>query len=327
MKSYKKIFVDSYLITLKNKWFWILGILAAIVTTHPVINSIRNLQYFIQDQNKISGFIEFRIFLLSLSQVFTNCRVVMAHDPKYFILTSLQLIFFLFIIALLLWLSIVSLGALIYACDQAIQKKKVRIKPSLKKGFVCFWPILGIEIASLIISWYGFHLLAIPLTMTSIHSFAAFVANVVFFVLFSILLILTLCVNLLATFSVVLDQSNFIQAIKQAILLFKKNWLIYLETFLGLTVIKSIATFLGMIFLLFFELPVLLFQIILKWAGVVAFLKIAYILSFVIFLFILTLLAGIVISFEFTFWTHIYRQTKEDKSKSLIHYLLSKLKK
>jgi hypothetical protein len=179
------------------------------------------------------------------------------------LVTGIQAVILVAILLLALTvLSCICQGALVYAIGAIHRGNRPDVRHALQIGGAAFWPIAALNALSLTTIWILRFLIAFALSLALGSSDAVnWLSYFISFLLFGTLVFIISIVQVFALNALILQGAPISEAILRGYLLFKKHWIVALET-TGLLLL--VAMFVGAVFVcLYFLLMVPLFAAIL----------------------------------------------------------------
>lgn len=321
---YRTILKEAWNITKNNRWLWWLGLFAALLGNGGIFNlliknltTVQNQGEIITDLNSVFNQGALGTLISTFSEVVTNLDIVS-------ILVMLVIaIIFLF----LLWLASVTQGGLISGAFRLHKQQPTNFKESWQRGVRKFWPVLGLNLTTSIVTYVALIILGLPFFF--LYVWTDSLAWQWVFLLISYLIFVPLAVIIASIVQygvvfVVIKNSEFLMSIKEGWQLFKKNWIVTIEMALALFVINVFSGLLVLIGVMFVLLPFW----IMAYIGLQF--ELAFVFDLALMLGLLVLAAiiftfGAVLSvFQTTTWVVLFRQLTEGKMIPKIVRLLAK---
>ena len=293
MPTYRQILIKALNIALTHRSLWFFGFFTALFGAGGEIELLLQSSSLGENQGVIvsffAGFFEGGFFnAATLSGLFN----LMLSQPFSFLIFLFLLTLVLAAMVLVVWLLIVSQVALVNGALLVLKNQSVSWSESFKVGMANFWPIFFINTLLKVISW---GLLAVLAALTVLN-FSGLTPLFVFgFMLFVWLILFLSFITKYAILFIVTKKQQAGQAVKGALNLFSKNWLLSLEVAVTLFVIYWLV---NSAFLVLFRevMAYVLFQRPGAIGGYIFF-------SFVIFAFLQMLLAV----FHWTSWVIVFQ--------------------
>ena len=306
---YREVLKDAGLITWRNKHLWPFGFFAAILLSGSPYDLLSRCFYFVTDSAP-----DFSGGSAALTILKTTGEVLAVGFRGGLIWSLPVLIAILLVIgAALIWLSVVSQGALLSAISAEEEKKKPNLQIFFQRGVKHFWPLLAVNVLLRLSIALAALIAAAILTPAAASSNLAFQAGIV--IAFLILLPLAyLAINIafFAEMGIVRFKERLGEAIRNAWLLITRHWLVVLETSalvllidIALAIAATVAaTLFSIPFLALFLLALLSRSLLVFWA--------------VLTLFILTITALILtvasaaVTFHYSVWVLLSERLRKN---------------
>lgn len=321
MTLYRSIIRQSFIIAWRHKYLWFFGLFATLMASNfeiELINRFTNRQ-----ANTIYDWQRWADTGIFSPQAWMQLGEMAKTDTWSFISLMVVLLVVVAFIIALIWLSTVSLGALISNTNKAlaengktltVAERKHDTSVGFKEGRKRFWPVFGVTV---IVRAIVYILAIVTIAPVAISDNLSISMSLLYFVIFIVLLAIALLLAFITKFAIafiVLKGQSMGQSIMSAWKLFKKNWLVSLEmTFIlfALTMVVSIALIVSVMLV---AIPVVALYMLSVFVG-----------SFVLFLvtLILGLLASLAIviiggSFltvvQTTAWVSLFNQLVSNKA-------------
>ncbi len=251
MRLYRDILKNAWHLSWRQKFLWFFGFFAALLGMGGNYETIIQIIDVTGNQKGFSLPVISFFWETGLVQAFSWPNIVsfISTETLNAVVFLLIAILLLAVVAFFLWLSTVSLGALIYGVHKIIQGEKCSFSESFHAGINNFWKLFIIYILTKISAIVLLFAVSIPLYLLMNNS--SLIYLILYIILFVILAALVLIISFLAVYAsifTVVENYKIGASIKSAIRLFKNNWLISIETAILLLAVNII---LGIIFALF----------------------------------------------------------------------------
>jgi len=310
--------------TWQNKIVWIFGIFAALLGQFGIVEFLGKVGLATGDVDKYFGNLGY--LGSQLGQLSTNMSL--SFDNKLLVLFLLVLVAGL--VAIFVFASIVSQGAIIHLAAQSIKNKRVNITKAWHIGSANFWRLF-------VVNFFRKLFIAFLAMMVSLAAFGALVVpsavnNLFFLVIFLLASVVGIILSFLVVYAaayIVVEKYSVAEAVKAALVLFRKHWLVSIEV--GLIVLVY-NLFLGLFIALGFTLIIL--PAILLWFAVILIggnqllLAGGFVAALIFFtMYLIVVGAGFTV-FTTYIWTFIFMKMHKVGLKSrLLHYLSYKKRK
>ena len=296
---YRPIFLRALKIVWQHKIFWVFGILASIINTGAVFaiafRALRPINYSgsfseLILANMIPGFETFRLYLSQFLLV-SPLRAV------------ISLLVIIILIAILITVAVYSQAAIIKGSlgrGKKTWRKLVEI-PGKTAGRIFVINLTAKVVVSLLLA-----LSAIPLALLSTHLLGNLLASFVVLVFFMTIILIVSLLTLLAVTSVVQNKNKLIEAIEEAINIFRKHPLVTFETALLLFLVHLASVLLGILILLILWLPYTALFYLATIIGTTVLTTIVSLLITLLGLLLILVLTGFVVAYQLAVWAIVY---------------------
>lgn len=308
MKIYRDILKNSFLLSIKNKYFWFFGLFASLVG----ISS--EYDFFFRGLRGETGesyLIEFKRFastgVLSFG-VFGNIVDLFKTDTFSMLIVLLLSLILLALTIFLIWISIASQIAIVNNSAKMIMGKNTDFKDGVMAGVQNFWPILGLNIIIKIIMSAVFFIIGAPFLFKALSSnlLASNSLYILFFVIFLPIGIIAAFIVKYAIAFVVIKKESFAKSLKSGLELFQKNWLVSIEMAFILFFVSFLAVLTIAIITLILTIPVLFVAFLFNYIfGSMGFWTI-FMFGILALIFIFMLGGAIISSFQIISWTRFF---------------------
>jgi hypothetical protein len=237
MFSYRSMLKNSARLTWQNKNLWFFGLFATIFGLGAEYDFILNF-FMDKTSDKASIFSMLNESGILNTHLLANVASAFARNPAVSGIALLVLLMIIFLVGFVVWLVVVSIGAIINNSGQIIGGKSVQFRDGAEVGMKKFWPIFSLAAAQKILV----SLFILTLGYSALYSVGNF--RLVYIVLFVLFLLSVFTMTMLFRFSlslIILKGKNIKTALKDAWELALKNWVIVVEMELILLGISSLA--------------------------------------------------------------------------------------
>ncbi|MFH1325886.1 MAG: hypothetical protein ABIH48_00245 [Candidatus Falkowbacteria bacterium] len=310
--KYKQLLTSAMQMILHHKYLWFFGLFSAFLTG--------GFSYRIDDGSFLYNWQQLQstgIFDLSIFSKITELAQV---NPTGLIVQASILIAVIILGLFLLWLAIVSQGALINSVSKIDSNKKTDFSDGLQAGKKHFWAIFFFRVLERVV-------IVALLLVVLVSAFAAlavsqqifirliyYIATVVVIIL---IFLLTIAVRYAISYQVIKDL-RFIESLQVGFWLLKRNFLASIEA--GI-IIFAVSFVLGFLVLMLLAAAVIPFAFLLFIFFKLAFnaVLMAVLITGIITLFILiVIIGGILGAFNDIYWTLVFLQVAKNNPKSII---------
>ncbi|MFA5318556.1 MAG: hypothetical protein WC323_03740 [Patescibacteria group bacterium] len=325
MIKYKEIIISNFQIILHNRYLWFFGLFAAFLSNSGVYKSL----YGDTSNNIVDDWLALKETGIFSFSIFSKI-IEAGQEDLWGLLLRLSVLAVVFLLAVfILWLSIVSKGALVNNIAQMNFKKPADFRGGMKSGRKNFWPVFFFKVGEKIV--VVIFLLAALLFVLLTSSYAENSAMLWFYYSFlAILFFITFLVSLVINYGIasqIIKGTRFVDSLQTGFKMLKNNLLNSVEAGIVIFIVNFILSFAALVIISAIAIP-FIFLIFL-------FYKISFLsgLNFVLFagafsLFaIIAIVGGILASFTESFWTIIFLILSRAKPDSWIKNLFAFKKK
>jgi len=325
--DYLGIIKRAFQITIKHKFLWILGFLAAF-TEGGMVNinlgnfnstDINNFKNFWQNNgsspsNQIpaSSIVKQKILGNSTNSadIFSNLTNWFSNNLTLIIIIGIIIII---LMILVLVVSEMAKGGLVWSVAEINKGEKVGLRQSFKKGFAIFWRILGMEIILGLVSLAALMIFAVPIIYLAVFKvyLGAIIWGILFFIPMLVFMIFLTILKQYALRNIAIKSEGAYDSLKNAYDLFKNKlksvlaiWLLAVGLGIGIGIITGII----LLFVVFI-LGAIGFGIYFLAGALGA--AIAAVFLFLVLLAIGFLVSGIIQAFISSYWTLAYIELKK----------------
>ncbi len=308
MSLYRGILGRALKITWRHKYLWFFGLFASLLGNGGEYEVLfRGLsgdsgQSFFPFWHNLA-----RTGLFS-GQTLDNISQLFKSDTLSMVILLLIGLIILALFCFLVWLTIMSQGALV-SNSAGIIAGKVRVfKDGIVAGVKNFWPVFGLNIIIKAIIYLSFVLIGLPVIF-SLFRGSRPGANILYVILFIIFVPIAIAFSFMIKYAiayVVIKGSGFLQSLSQGWKLFIKNWLVSVEMALVLFFINFLAG-LGVILLIsILAIPFLFLALVFyKLMSLVGFWLVIF-FGLASFLFIIMVVGASLSVFQISSWTGLF---------------------
>lgn len=314
---YREVLREALVSAWKKRSLWILALFAAILQTGGTLDIIL---YSIK-QTTLQG----RTILNSpwINILSSNSLLQGTHDlhQLFAVIGRVQAFAYVsLIIGGILTCSILAQGALVYGLDARRQGKTPKLRECLAASGKHGWSIAALNILTIGLIWLSRFLLLIPLANTAQHpTVGSLIVYLAMFFVFILVSFLFTTIHLFSLNGLLLEGLTLWQSIEEAYSLFKRSWLVIVET--GALMLG--AGFLVMIggFLLFVvgAVPLFLFMIGAALIQSTSLLLFGYGLSSLLLVSIMVVCGMYMVAFQYDTWGRLYQRIQAGTATAKLH--------
>ncbi|HBA36544.1 TPA: hypothetical protein DCZ15_01565 [Candidatus Falkowbacteria bacterium] len=311
MFSYRSLLKQSLNIAWKHKYLWFFGLFASLTAAggsweyHLLFGNLnRNLVNNLY--SRLGDILAFGDFLKNLWQGIISLF-------QYDFWTILNVLSVLIVTAVLIlfivWLAVSSQASLVDSVKKILNLKKKILPLSVRDGLTVghrhFWPVLCLNILTKAIIVGLLFIVCLPLLLMVIQG--GTILTIVYIVLFVIFVPLAAGLSLMVKYAIayqVLDDYSFVASLEKGWKLFKKHWLVSLETAVILFLVNFLVGLALLLLIGVFLLPLLLLGILFELGGLV-------ILTMFLAIVLIIFIGSFLTTFQISAWTGLFLQLSE----------------
>jgi len=233
-------------------------------------------------------------------QSFSNIGKLMIEEPFSMIMILFIILLIIVLLLFVVWLSNVSQIAIVNNTAYISEDKETNFQEGVTVGIKNFWPVFALNIFKKIVIVVILAIMSLPLLMSE-GALNLIPANIIFSILFVVLVPAIISLAFVVNFTVsyvVIKKEKLNLAIKKAMKLFAKNWLISIEMGFLIYLISLLATFAAILSLLLLVTPFLLLIYLAVNIQSVALFGVVLSLSFVVFTLVIVFVGAVLSSFQ-----------------------------
>lgn len=213
-------------------------------------------------------------------------------------------------------------GGLVYAVGARMQGRKPTLAEAFRVGGKALWPVIALNVIIIGAVWLIRFLGSLPLLFAiQKPSSTALIIHIAAFGLSLLFIFLAVVVQIFALNALILQGATLDAALRRGWELFKKNWVVALETALLQFAVAIAIWFFAALAFAIAILPVFIFLISAAAMDSVIFLGIAAALAVVLVFGGFAVLSAFTIQFQYATWTSLYRRLGEGGVVPKLHRL------
>jgi len=304
---YREVIPQALNIAWKNPVFWLFGIFAAVLNTSGSVDVFWKFFNSIQTQGS-------DMFIGNAALRFWLTAQATGGGTSWlpYLQGILALAFFFVVIIAFIVASCIGQGAIINSIGNWKVDKRGGFKKSLWVGARAIFPILVLNILVIVSIWVARFFVSLPLAMALGPNHPAYMAvYVVSFIVFCLLALVLSIMQVYALNAMILQGATLVQAFPRAWQLFKRHWLVTLETAVLQAVIVGLIGMATTVIGLVLSFPtVILYLLALSTANLLLF-QISIGIFFAVLLIFLLVALGFTVTFQYALWTLMFRKFGE----------------
>lgn len=261
---YRHVVSDAWKLAWRRRSLWPFGFFAALVTTGGIVDVLMRGSGSVFDAEiaRLSA-----RTVPSLGEMLRIAGTSTAASPPAWLFLAAVIGFVM--VAALLWVALVSQGALISGITAA--DKRANPKAVLGRGIAMFWPLFAIALLARLLIGIVTFAAAVPFGAALVGGNpGTMLLYVVTYVAFVLVSVAVSVIALYAAIDATASGSSLINALKNAVKTFSKHWIVSYEAALvvfGIDVLIGVALLIGFVLLL---VPTTLFLLMMQVVGTVA---------------------------------------------------------
>ena len=318
MPIYREVLRDALQAAWQHKHFWPLAFVAS------MLFSAGGYDVFLHAAN----FSSMQSFAIAANQSrFSNLGMGIVNawtqsGNTLGVLFGIQVVLFVALLMIVVMaFACVCQGALVFALGVAKRGEEPKIALALKVGASAFWPVAALNAMSISVIWIlrFFAVLPMALLLTSNPTREAWILDLVSFIVFFGLQFVIMIVQGFALNAIVLQGTAPAEAIRRAYDLFKRHWVVAVETTAILAVIAAliVITFFGLVFVLGIPLVIAIIASALVNSASLYYGAVAVFTVALVFLAVCSL--SFLVQMQYATWTYLYRRLGEGGAVPKLH--------
>jgi len=317
---YREVLSHAITTAWQEKRFWPIAILAGLLVTAGSYDVMWNAVTSIATQGPYMAVSTGAAIIALNSQASAagvGWIVSVAGGVEMLALIAIVILFFAGI-------SCLSQGALIHAIGARKRGAASKLGEAFRVAAQAFWPIVVLNAMVFALIWVLRFLVAFPLFLAlDLTTYTTYLLYLVSFVVFVPLAFFIAIVEIFALNAMILQGANLSDAIRRGYLMFKRNWVIVIETALLQAAVSVGIWLLFLAALAFVMIPVFAFVVTSAMIQSVGLFTFSLILGVVIFLVMLLVAAAFTIVLQYATWTYMYRKLGEGGVVPKIHRMVN----
>jgi hypothetical protein len=303
MTLYRGVLGQAWQNAWRNKYLWFFGLFAALLGSGA---EFRMMSETGSEDGLIPVLKDLSETGIFSAQGWANLGRLMAEEPVSIIIIFLAFLLLAVVGIFVLWLSVVSQGALVNNTSLFKYGKSHNFRLGLEAGISKFWPVFGLN-AFLKISVFLVYLLLAGLFFKVLPQVSwGGILFICFFVVFVPVVVVLSFILKYAIAYVVVRQESFGESLRQGWLLFRNNWLVSLEMAFILFLVNFLAVvFLALLFLVL-AIPFVFIMLVFSGLAVTFSFWFLFLASAFLYVFLAMWLAAVLTTFQVSAWTILF---------------------
>ncbi|MSR85641.1 hypothetical protein EXS71_04395 [Candidatus Uhrbacteria bacterium] len=317
---YREVVAEAMQIAWHERKWWVLALFAGILQTGGMYDAILVFTKRMADES-------YTIFsTASLSAIVSRLPVLDLSSFSAFFYSMMnfeRLVFFGLITLAILVCSLIAQGALIAGVGERVRGKSRSLSSALSLGAHHVWRIAGLNVITLGLLWFARFLVLVPVLLSWQNlNLPHILMYLVAFIVFLMASIFLTTMHLFALNEIVLHDLSLEQALESALHLWRRSWVIILETGAVLLAVgAAILLFTGLLFAIS-SLPLLVLMLSASLLHQVTLFWIAYALGWFFFTGLLLLAGMFTITFYYATWNKLHGRIHEGRVVAKFHRII-----
>jgi hypothetical protein len=209
-------------------------------------------------------------------------------------------------------LSCIGQGGLVYVLGARHRGHEIRLAEAFRVGGRMLWPVIILNVLTFAALWVLRFLASLPLFLALEHTTAT--TYLIYLVSFAVFVLLSLIVAVIQIFSlngVILQGATLSAAVHRSYEMFKRHWVVIVETAVLQVLLTVGIWFVIVIALLVLMLPIFLLALIASALQSSAIIGIAFVVGSLAFVLCLISAAAFTIQLQYATWSYLYRRLGE----------------
>jgi len=321
---YREVLREALISSWNKRRLWILAVFAAILQTGGTLDVIL---YSIK-QMTVQGQTLFQSPWLS---IFSSHSLLQGTHDLHSVFATIGLVqafaYVSLIIGGILTCSILAQGALVYGLHAKSEGKTLRLRDCLAASGKHSWSIATLNILTIGLIWLSRFLLLIPFAQSIQHpNVASLIVYITMFFVFLLATFLFTTVHLFALNGIMLEDMTLVQAVEHAYGLYKKSWLIIIETGALMLGIGFIMVIIALGLFLVGIVPLFLLMIGAVLVQSTSLLVFGYGLSSLLLLIIMVVSGSYMVTFQYDTWGRLYQRITAGTATAKLHRWYHRIK-
>jgi hypothetical protein len=300
MFLHREVIKQSWKIVWRSKYLWFFGFFAVFFSGHSGLEIItRGLGIEAKTMPLIDTKTLAETGIFNMQSV-ANLGKLLMKDPFSTVVLMLILLLILVIVLFVIWLSNVSQAAIVNNVACISENKDTNFQEGVMTGMKSFWPVFILNIFKKVAIFIIFALMSLPLLMSE-GAINLVPGNIIFSILFVLLVPVIVSLAFVVNFAisyVVIKKEKFNSAVKQAIGLFTKNWLVSIEMGFLIYLVSLLVSFGAILLMLLLVTPFLLLSYFAMTIQSVGLFGVVIAAAFIAFILIIVFFGAILSTFQ-----------------------------
>jgi len=217
-------------------------------------------------------------------------------------------------------------GGLLFALGGKMKGRTPTLKESFSVGRTALWPVIALNVIIIGVIWILRFLGSLPLFFLIRNpSTSSFLAHALSFGLSLFLIFFAMVVEIFALCALILQGAHLSDALKRGVALFRKNWIVIIETAILQFLIALVIWFIFISLFALALLPIFVFLISATVLHSVVFFGITGLLGVMVLFGGLFALSAFTVQFQYATWISLFRRLGEGGVVPKLHRLFRRV--
>lgn len=308
---YRSILKQAWSLTWTNKWLWVFGLFAAFLGSGGEVNLLIKNVSLVQESGAFVTDVKMFLTTEGISAWFSTLSEIV-HNLNA-ISAALLVVVFLLMIALLV-VSFMAQSGLVSSTFRLAKEESANMHEGWKRGKKKFVPVFLANLVGKIVIYAFVVIFSIPFFILFIKTDSLVWEWVLLLILFLAFIPLALIISFLVRYAIiyiVVKNSDVRSAINESVALFKKNWIVSIETALILFLVRLAYIVVFALVILFFALPFVLLGFVAVYFEIQALYMTAWALAIIVLGFVAAVLGAAFSTYYSAVWVVLFTRITE----------------
>jgi len=310
--KYKELILSAAKMVWHNKYLWFFGLFAAFLANSEIYKfSGQPSDWTVAWQKlKDTGLFDADIF----SKMFDLAQ----YDPLGLVWRLLVLLAVLILAIFILWLAVVSQGALINNVAKIALGKRVNFKEGVTGGRANLWPVFFFKVIEKVVVIALAALSFLP-ALAVLNFSLNYWWRALYFIIVMAIIIIAALVILIIRYSIsyeIIKSLRFIEALGAGFKLFKNNWLVSIESGVVIFVANFLLSMIALMLASALTIPFVLLMFVFYKIAFVWGTTITLTAGIAVLFILVVLVGGMIYAFNDAFWTLFFLKLSRENVSS-----------
>lgn len=304
---YRDVLRHAVNVAWNDKRSWILSLLAGILLTASSYDVLWNALRGITDQGS-SLTTPGAAFMAAIQRLGAS-----GYDRTIAVIGGVEMLLAIALVILaVLGLSCIAQGALVHALGARRRGRVATLSESFRVGAGAFWPLAALNACTAASLWILRLLPSLPLSFAiQEQSTVSYIVYMISFIIFVALAFFVVILHIFALNAMILQGASLGEGFRRGYELWKKHWVVVVETAVMQAAIAVGIWFLFVLVLMLSMIPIIALIIVSGIVQSAGLFTLTLFLAIMLFLFELIPTAAFTIQLQYAVWTFLYRRLGE----------------